>query len=288
MNNTRIGYVYLTSSLGIDEQIKKAIRTHKITVLENEGAIHHNCPVLNFKTTDLEFPNELGKLGSCVLLNYPLGSTIPVVVGVVPTNDDKLLTTYESEKQRKFIKDSEECTISVIEDAESGVFHISVFGKQTGKSNFNIDVSSVDKKAKANVSVQGELNVKVTDMIKVTVEDEFNMKIRNLESQEKFSEVSYKLGTGLTIKDEFENEMYLNSNGLKGIIKKDVQLDVEGKVTLNSKGKINIQGKGSIVIDDASSIKIGNAASKALNVDTICQYTGQKHLPPPTNTKTDV
>ena len=50
-------------------------------------------------------------------------------------------------------------------------------------------------------------------------EDEFVMNIKNTEEQDEYTNISYKLGTGLKIVDEFDNEIEVKKEG--AIVKVD-------------------------------------------------------------------
>ena len=283
------GYVVFNNVGDIDSYIKDAIRRHRVIILEDGGTLKLECPVLNFETTNLVFPSALGKLGSKVLLCYPQNSRIPIVMGVIPSFDETQQNAfYDNENQRKFIKDTENSTITVDEDAENGVYNISVYGKVAGKSNYNISVSSANNDAVANVKVNGQLNITAVNNITMLVNDELDILVKNSKVQDKFNKLTWKLGNGLTIIDEFDNTVNLNSNGLIAEIKKDINLTIDGNTNINSTGKIDIEGSGGIVINDPSSIELGTAESLALNESCNCQYTGQRHLPPTTNQITKV
>ena len=209
---TKLGNIVLSTELPIDGQIKKAIRTHRVAVLEYDGSLKVECPVLNFNTTDLIFPTEEGKLGSLVLLDYPEGSSVPVVVGIVPESENKLNTIYQNEYQKKFTKQSENCVISVSEDAFNGNIVVSILGLKSDFGNMKINVGNINNTGKFELAVQGQLDIRSTKVTNLYTEDEINVFIRNLANQEKFNKISWKLKVGLKILDDFDNEFYLNDD----------------------------------------------------------------------------
>lgn len=254
---TKLGNIVLSTELPIDDQIKKAIRTHRVTVLEYDGSLKTECPVLNFNTTDLVFPSEDGKLGSLVMLDYPEGSSVPVVMGIVPDSENKLNTIYQNEYQKKFTKQSENCVISVSEDALNGNINVSILGLVEGKSNFKINVGSVQGTAKAEIACQGEMNIRSTKNLNLFVEDEFNLNVRNKVNQEKFNNIKCKLGVGIIVTDEFDNTIITNADGVnildknKNNIKMDsngVKIDVKGKADIIISGDCNLDVKGKVVL----------------------------------------
>lgn len=255
-SNARIGNVVLNNELPIDKQIKEALRTNRVTVLEYDGSIKQECPVLNFQTSDLIFPKEYGKLGSSVMLLQPYGSHIPIVVGIIPDMENKNNTIIQNEYQKKFLKQSENCVVSFSEDAENGNIIISILGLKPNKSNFKINVGSVENDAKAEISVQGEMKIISTKKLDLIVNEELNLNIRNLQNKEKFNSLKYKLGEGLTIVDEFENTIITKSDKIQIQSKYDINLESENNINVKSEKEINVNSP-SVKIEGGGKVTIG-------------------------------
>lgn len=209
--NQEIGYVILSGNLDRDSYIQRCIRLGKVNVMTTNGTVYSECPVMNRDFSLIKFPEDKGKLGTAVVLIGVFGSTIPVVLGVLPNLDSYPYT--QNEKQDVSVLEDENCAIVLDRDPLNGNYNLSIFGKKADKSNFNISVGAVDGNAKCNIDVQGEMKTNVTKLSQLNVEEEFEINIRNKEANEKFTNIKWIRETGLVITDEFDNKVVLKNEG---------------------------------------------------------------------------
>ncbi len=217
-NPVEIGYIIISGILNRDEYISNVLRTHRASVVTYSGTVHDNCPIMlqfgndeNGSYLPFNFPADTTSKGSCVVLLNPYGSTIPVIIGIVPTLENKVI--LDNEFQNKNIIDSDECNITYVNDPQNGRASINVYGKQASKGNFNISVGSVNNDANVTIDTQGDLNLNATNNLNLLVQNNLNITIRNKDTQDNLTSINYTLGQGLTITDEFNNVVTLNQEG---------------------------------------------------------------------------
>jgi len=212
-SNAEIGYVCLPSAEmeSRDKYIQRCIRNYIVNVVSLRGIVYNNCKISSFK--NVKFPNEVGETGTMVLVLFPYSKTNSGVVAQVYPEPESY-PSYENEFQEKEMIETDNCVISLIKDAVSGIETLSIYGKVAGKSNLNICLGSVSKDANFNIDVQGDVKVNSTKTLELNVQDELKIKVKDVAKQTTFSTINYKLGQGFTLTDEFQNEIITKSTGI--------------------------------------------------------------------------
>lgn len=283
IKNLKIGYIYLvpdSENGNIENDIKECIRTHKVSILEEDGTVKMGCPVLNFNSTDLTYPEKYGEYGSCVLLAYPEKSSVPVIMGILPTNSEKENAQYKNKNQKRYVKNTKDYQVSITQDADKGILDLSVFGKD--KAEINIKSNTKDSKGKIKIQAQENIELESFKDLNIKTQDTLEIKIKNVKNQEKFTTIKYKLTEGLTITDEFENIITLNKDGMVITLKKDIIINADGNANINVKGNCNADIKGNSNIKSPNvkitggKVQIGNNPKPATGFcgTPVCFVTG--------------
>ena len=218
MTKIEIGHIILSAKLSREEYIDRCSRTHTVNVITSDGSVLTECPIampLNSNETSGEytnpiFPTEV-KLGIPVILLFAEDTKKPVVAFSITTNENYVL--LENEKQNKKIIESDECDISIVKDPINGKLNVSIIGK-TIKGEMNLKVVSQNNDAELNIDVFGKANINGRDEINLSTQNSFNIKVRDLVTQENFAELKYLLGEGLTYIDEYDNKIVTNETGI--------------------------------------------------------------------------
>ncbi len=210
-NKTGTGYVYIPSDKNKKTFINYCIRTNTICLLLEEGGYVENVPVTNEVINNLVFPDEKGGIGSWVTwINYPKHN-LPLVIGTLPKVDE--ITNFH-EDIAVFKRNTKDYTSSITVDAKNGQIIINAFSsKEIGG---DIVIQSINGKKKSKIKLQASEKVEIDSISQShTLRDEFKIVIKDLSIDDKESSIIYKKGEGLTILDEFENNVILNKDNIQ-------------------------------------------------------------------------
>ena len=289
----QVGHIILPPNSGGKAEFERLCRLQKMysVYLEN-NTVKHNCPVggilgnsTDGETQCFRMPEKEGELGERVLLLFPEKSDIPIIVCSLPGGESNVIPPNENSKVQNKIGTN--AVISTVQNPDDGSFTLSI-NQVSGDVSLNLNVESKDKSGKLRLNVNGDCEIYAQQKIDLLTNKEFELRVRDLEKEEKFHSVKYTFADGLTILDKWENLINLKKKLLNIFIKdKDKKanavVEVQGNIKVKATKKINID-----IPDDKPDITIGNAESMALNESCICQFTGLRHLKPITNKKTKV
>jgi hypothetical protein len=133
INKTQgIGYVIIPSDSDRDKYISDCKRKSRVTLLLEDGAgVAHECYVSKHILQEIEFPNSYNQTGSCVLWNNIYGKNTPIVIAILPKEnehtpsmgDEYLVTKGDSNNYFKTIGNKKgKYTITVKSETSSGIF----------------------------------------------------------------------------------------------------------------------------------------------------------------------
>jgi hypothetical protein len=262
------GYIVLRVGVNRTEYVKKCLANHTADIMLRDGTYFQNCLFSSNVASNVDgdyeginFPNEVGELGSIVLVAFAMGTKKPIILSFLPSIQN--VVTLVNENQSKSIRDTNECSISLMKDPKSGVLSINVIGKTAGKGKFNITVANMEKNAEVNIDVKGSINASATDLVRVQSEKKIQLVLQNKNLQDKTTMITAELGIGITIEDEFGNKAVWDSSGInlnegdKGVARED------DEVTINvQSGQIVVAGS-STTQQNTSPITLKGTITKA-------------------------
>jgi hypothetical protein len=319
-----IAYVVLNPKLPRDEYVQQCLKNNAVDLLFTDGTYYDQCLLASstLSAQDGErrtpkFPDKVGELGSAVVVAFAHTSQKPIVIGFLPTFET--FNVLENEDQAKSLHTHEDNTISLVKDPKQGKLLVSVKSDTENMAEFNTSVVAPEESGLWFLHVLGTVRFFGSKLVQLLAKNEFVLLVRDLVKQDKFTTIQAKLGEKVEVLDEFDNHITLDANGVtidtpaefNVTVKDNTNVVVEGKtnITVKSKCIITVQDDASIVVKgdasvnvdgdakmvakgavtvDGKKIDIGNAANWALNTDCICQYSGNPHIKPATNTKTKV
>lgn len=285
----QVGYIYFPKGVGSWEEFEQRCRqTKTYSVYLERGAIKHNCPVSSFfaggsdgQIRAFAVPKKAGLLGERVLLFFPCNSDIPIIGLSVPGGNSNTIAPNENSNYSTI--HTEEVTIDFGHDAKAGTYDINVSAEKSDKEvAINLNVASKTKKGKIRLNVNGACEIYTEDKLEVISNNSVEMKLRDeVAEPNKLSQIIWKFLTGFLFLDKWTNKIQINASKIDVYSVKDIFVTAERNIKLYAKSDIIVDTEKA-----NQSIHLGNNASYALNEDCICQYTGQRHLKPPTNNKT--
>ena len=247
-----IGRIIIPDNIERDEYVANCFRTETISINAGLGygtfhAVRCNSGILQ----ELKFPKDSTEWGMPVVWVKDEMSGRAVIVSYLHPEGEYDNTT---EYQKRFSAYNGLKNVEVVLDSENSTLFVNVLGDAEFPSAMKIKLSSPNKDSEFEVYSDNSVRVSAGDNVSIfsaknincVVTDEgdtaseisidketISAKLFDEESKEKFS-MSYKRGTGLYIKDEFEN-----------VIKTQ-----EGSVDVDSR-KINLgEGKEKMVLGD--------------------------------------
>jgi hypothetical protein len=173
------GYIILPSGIDRDTFIQQCYRWERVSVLaEGGGGVLHECYISREAIKDIEFPQTIEQLGSCVSFLTDIHSAHPIIFGVFSKEDEsQLLREGYFEWSKKNGNDS----VTISGDAKRGVLNLSVDGGTL--TQLNITVSNKAKNAVVNLRCRGDINLQMDGAFKINKGTEPMVKGSELETQ---------------------------------------------------------------------------------------------------------
>ena len=173
------GYIILPSGVDRDTFIQQCYRWERVSVLtEGGGGVIHECYISREAIRDIEFPQTVEQLGSCVSFLTDIHSAHPIIFGVFSKEDEsQLLREGYFEWSKKSGSDS----VTVSGDAKLGILNLSVDGGTL--SQLNITVSNKAKNAVVNLRCRGDINLQMDGAFKINKGTEPMVKGSELKTQ---------------------------------------------------------------------------------------------------------
>jgi hypothetical protein len=173
------GYIILPSGIDRDTFIQQCYRWERVSVLiENGGGVIHDCYISREAIKDIEFPQTVEELGSCISFLTDIHSAHPIIFGVFSKEDEsQLLREGYFELSKKNGNDS----VIVSGDAKKGIINLSVDGGEL--TQLNITVSNTDKNAVINVRCRGNINFEMDGSLKINKGTQAMVKGTELKTQ---------------------------------------------------------------------------------------------------------
>lgn len=201
-----------------DDYVKFALRSNTVCVMNDKGQFQKNCPVVigmcgisGGIMKSIEFPETDTQLGSIVAcLNVDLHD-VPIVIGVLRRNDANL--QLDEEYQFLVTDTTDEGSYMIEGRGLSGLINLFANGSTESGGKINISAHNTSTKGEINLSTDYYF-VKAKKKIGFVANEEFELLVRNLATQDNFSKLGLVLGTGLIYEDEFENKIYFRDDQL--------------------------------------------------------------------------
>lgn len=170
-----VGFVVVPEDIDREQYIKDCYRTNTLTINGGRGygflsGVHADINVMQ----NISFPDDEDNRGTAVVWVRDSISQLPVIVGVLRKQDD-----YYSlaENQFRLQRGSDGRSVEIFIDANTSSVTLSIIGDEKEPSDFNVNVSSVNKDSVISISCDNEMNLFSEKKVNVISNGEVNVKI---------------------------------------------------------------------------------------------------------------
>jgi len=247
-NTAGTGYVVLSRTLKRDEYITNCFRNSTVTIITDTNEVITNVLVNKDIWQTLEFPEGIKERGSCVVWLNIHGKNKPIILAVVNKKDQH--NEIQTANSFKYTRKGDTSAVLIEGLGDKGHHNIIVSGEDEGEGQINIRVINKNGKGLFDVMVQGDIDIEGDNDANIKLKHALNLKIIDENDNTKQSIISYELGKGFTLKDEFNNEVTTNKDGI--VIKDDfknsattsrdgIVLEVDTGKKITNKGGANIE-----------------------------------------------
>lgn len=208
--------VVLPSDVARDKYVDHCFRTHTVSVITGEGDFISECPVAyNFCGINegffysLDIPEKAGDIGTRVLLLYLQERDLAIVIGCL---QDGKQVKLDEEFQMKMMRRTEGNSFMIRGSGLKGVLDLISQGSGDKSGQINLKATNDTKTGMINF-VTDSLVTKVKETLSFTTNKLFELYIKNKVEQDEFTRLTWELGVGFTLSDEFGNGLTINENG---------------------------------------------------------------------------
>lgn len=198
------GYVILPKDIDRNQFIQYCFNTGTVLLVSNDGEQFVDTKISKNLLNYLEFPEDNEGLGSMVVFSRMPHNKLPIITGLISKGDE--LPDWK-EHQFKLDKKYKDQGVGISGDASKGILNISVINGR----ELNIFIIGDDD---AKINIKGSnLNI-ISDKIEATIQKSFAIKVKKI-GENKETNISYVLGTGLVYEDEFQNTIKTKIDGIE-------------------------------------------------------------------------
>jgi hypothetical protein len=222
LGNAGMGYIVVPSNVEREDYIKYCYKNHVVCIKTEDFEFIKDVPIDEDVLQKIEFPTGEKSNGSCVGWVKMNKTSHPMIVGIFRLKNTG--NDISNENSFQIVRKFQGNFVTIQGDANKGQINIAVQGDSTDRGQLKIAVTNVeDSNTACNLElyVQGVMDVIAEKDLNLKAADSFNITITDPEKGKKKTSLSYKLGDGLTLNDEFGNKTKLDASGLDiNVIKK--------------------------------------------------------------------
>lgn len=160
-----VGYVVLGTSLTSEREsyVQNCLLKSCVTIAFENGGFLEGVPVLKHVWADIEFPEEITELGSCVLWQKIPKMNSVCIVGVLPKNNS---IVNVNEHQFSLSRELNGKHVQILGDAKTGKIVLNVQGA-TDSAELMVYVGDKNLSSSLNVIVKGSASIDVSESISI-------------------------------------------------------------------------------------------------------------------------
>lgn len=236
-----VGYVVIPTDVDREDFIKNCKRRKQVSILTEDMELIHNVRITNEAMNNVVFPERARVTGTPVIWSHIPPHSIPIITGTLdfgdsyPEDIDENSYSISKKNGKNFAKikiNAKKSSISLSTNSDD----------EDIKSMLDIKILSANNDAKMDVLIQGKTNFESSEEFNLKTNKLFEIVIQDKDDKKIKTTINYKLGTGLTIEDEFNNKIQTNNEKNIIISNKDngeIQFTVLGKTNEEVLNDIN-------------------------------------------------
>lgn len=209
-SSSGVGYIVIPSNIDRKIYIKSVFKNNAVMMRTEDGNLMRNVSVDNDVLQRLVFPLNDNSVGSTVVwINIPKYNN-RVIVGMIDVLS--AASRIINEFQYKIEEVSENGVVSALFDANTSELNLTSISRKKGlKSKINVTVSNPDADAELNVYISGTANIKASKSVNLISNEALQFTVSDADKKQLFGFI-YKSGVGLTVTDEYGNEIVTDKN----------------------------------------------------------------------------
>lgn len=210
------GYVILSRQMNRADYIEKSLRNNLLTIITDTNEVIRDCSVSEGAWNFIKFPKSIKTKGSCVIwLCAPNSNKVTILATV--TKRDELLH-HNIENGFKLLRETENGTSLIEGDGNRGIMNFIVDSEVDDGAKISVRILNSLSQGLFDIYVQGNLNIEVDDTVSLKIKNALKVRFIDEFDNSKFTDISYVLGNGYVMLDEFGNNINVNKDGVKIIV----------------------------------------------------------------------
>lgn len=212
-NSVGYGNLYLPSEVDRDKFLLKCYQSATVSIITENSEVYENVSVPPYIFNELVFPENNLEIGSKVVYLSTPKQLRPIIVGLILRNDEYLNLKEGEFKLGKTLKGN---LVEVFGNTKNAALYLNAISNKDFGGELKIKVKNKNKTAILGIQVDGNIEIENSNLFKLTSK-EFKLNIIDYSKDNSGStipEISYKLGEGLTIIDEYGNKIQTSSKGV--------------------------------------------------------------------------
>lgn len=252
ISSAGIGFIIIPE--GIDPTIYKAncYKRNEVSIWGGMGyGNFHSVSIDEDSIQRIQFPEKVGEKGTQVVwISIPKFNQ-PVIIATLRYKDDN----YPIDENIKRVTAGNGGNgVDVKIDGNSSKLAVNLIADENNESEVHLNLKSLNKACKMKIFVEGDVEIHALNDMKLTAEKSFEVIIPNIEAK-KETHIKYESGKGLSYKDEFDNQIDADEDGLYIQTSKSlISVENDGKIVIESerddvtirttKNEISLSGTG--------------------------------------------
>lgn len=212
-DSSGVAYVVIPEDQDRDVFITTCYRTQTVMLRDEMGAAWRNVFVTKDLLQQVVFPEKSSERGSSVIWVKIPKHNLPVVLGVLDLKNIYSVIQEEHQfrlQQRSPVGNSVDFNARAL----SASLDLAVASTEDGKGSLRVKITNPDQTAELDVYVKGNINVFADKKIRLGTNEELTMEVVKPDLSP-LGILTYKAGTGWTLKDEFNNEVTTESGHVR-------------------------------------------------------------------------
>ncbi len=210
------------------DYIEKSLRNNLLTIITDTNEVIRDCYVAEGAWNFIKFPKSIKTKGSCIIWVCAPNSNKATILATVTKRDE--LLHHNIENGFKLLRETENGTTLIEGNGDKGILNFIVDSDVDNGAKINLRILNSLTQGLFDIYVQGNLNIEVDDTVNLKIKSALNVRFIDEFNKSKFTDISYVLGSGYVMNDEFGNNIAVNEKGI------NISTPAGKKIILTSNG----------------------------------------------------